>query len=158
MRAGIKAGLIFGVIFIIITLPSILTRIWPDSPLVPLVGFLNCCLFFTVYPGTGILASYLLPPPRTPGSSAQEGAIAGVVAIVLQGSFATLVNLIFVAIGFEQPVPPETQAMLEEIGVEFLLTPTGQLLAGCVGILWSMILAVGIGSISGALHAVIQKD
>lgn len=158
MRAGIKSGLIFGIIFIITTLPSVLFRIWPDSPLLPVVGFLNCCLFFVIYPGTGILASYLLPPPRTPGRSAQEGAIAGVVAIALQGSFATVVNLVFVAAGFEQTVPPESQAILEETGLQFLLTPTGQLLAGCAGILWSMVIAVAFGSISGALHAVIQKD
>lgn len=158
MRAGIKSGLIFGVIFIITTLPSLGLRFLPDNTFLALLSSLNCCLYLIIYPGSGVVASYLLSPPRNPSSSAVEGAIAGGIATAVQGSFALLTSIIFIAAGIEISIPPESQAILEETGLQFLFTPAGQILSICFSLAFSLVISATMAAIGGALHAAVQKD
>ena len=87
MKGWLKAGLVGGVVGIVLTIPAILMFYLPI-----LVGlFMTTCastLFLLLYPGVGILAAYLSPPPRTPKQGGIDGALAGLIAFSLD-SLAT---------------------------------------------------------------------
>lgn len=159
-QAGLKAGLIGGAVAAVLQLVGLI----PFGCL----GFFICLLILAVYVGTGVLAAYWLPIPRSAGDGAGAGAIAGVVAGIIGGIFSMIVSAIQFVItdggaAIVSQMPPETLDILRDAGVNPSMfsgaAGIGAVLAVgvlcCVG---GMVFAAVLGAIGGAVFAAAQSE
>jgi uncharacterized membrane protein YeaQ/YmgE (transglycosylase-associated protein family) len=90
--------------------------------LIPCVGLIACGFSLLVYAGVGALAGYWMPPLRTPGTAAGQGALAAVVAGLIGGIVNTILITIQVAVTDSatilSQVPPETLEQLRQAGID----------------------------------------
>jgi len=95
MKTWLKAGLVGGVVGIVLTLPAFLAFYIP----VGLGLFISSCasiVFLLLYPGVGMLAAFWLPKPRVTKQGAIDGALAGLIAFGID-SIATILLTLIVA-------------------------------------------------------------
>jgi uncharacterized protein YggT (Ycf19 family) len=102
MKAWIKAGLIGGAVSIVLTAPVLFMFFLPvEWGLV--IGSLCSLVYLLLYPGVGMLAAFWSPRPRTLKQGALAGALAGLLAFVID-SLATVCFSTIVALtgGFQE--------------------------------------------------------
>jgi hypothetical protein len=156
-QAGLKAGLIGGAIVALLQLVG----------LIPF-GCLGCFIWipsWATYVGVGALAAYWLPIPRSVGDGAGTGAIAGIVTGIIGGIFSMIVSGINFAItggsaAILSQIPQESLDALRDAGLDpATFTGFGAVLgisAFCCVV--SMVIAVALGAIGGAIFAAAKSD
>ncbi len=157
MSSWLKAGLIGGVVLVVLDLLG----------LIPCVGLVTCILGLVAYIGIGALAAYWLPPMRMAGPAAGQGALAAGLAALISGITNTILILIQSMIAGSarilSQIPPETLQQLQDAGMdpqmlERFAGPGGALLGGSICCIGGLILAVILGAIGGAIFAAIKPD
>ncbi len=159
-QAGLKAGLIGGVIVAVLQMLGLIQ--------ITCVLCALCLLILATYVGTGALAGFWLPIPRRAGDGAGAGAIAGVVTGVIHGIFGMIISAIqFVITGGSAAVlsqmPQESLDALNELGMDpSLFTGAasigGVLLLGALCCVFYIVLAAVLGAIGGAVFAAVQSE
>ncbi len=157
MSPWLKAGLIGAVVMVVLDLVG----------LIPCVGVIACIVGLLAYIGIGALAAYWMPPLRTAGPAAGQGALAAGLASLISGIVNTVLFLIQTAVAGSarilSQIPAETLRQLEEAGVdrqilERFAGPGGALLAGSFCCAGGLILAAILGAIGGAVLAAMKSD
>jgi len=156
-QAGLKAGVIGGVIVAVLQLVGLI-------PTVCLGCFVWIFTWIT-YLGAGALAAYWLPTPRTAGDGAGTGAIAGIVTAIIGGVFGMIVSGIQFAISggsaaIMAQIPQESLDMLRDAGLDpATFTSLGFVLgASALCCVVGIVLAAVLGAIGGAILAAAQKE
>lgn len=154
MSPWMKAGLIGGAIVAILNLLG----------LIPCVGLIACGLSLLVYAGVGAVAAYWMPPVRSAGTSAGQGALAAVVAAFLGGIVNTIVIAAQIALTDSatllSAVPAESLEQLRQSGIDpaSLMTPTFGVFTGSVCCLGSLAFAAILGAIGAAIFAAVRPE
>jgi amino acid transporter len=148
MQAVLKAGGLGAVVLIVLSLLG----------LIPCVGCITFLLSFVVYAGIGVLAAHWMPPPRTAGSGATNGALAAVVAALVAGVIGIVILAIQGAItGGAQlaQVPPDQLQTLAEAGIDpaIFAGPAGGAMAGALCCTFFLFIGAGLGAAGGAIWA-----
>jgi hypothetical protein len=155
MKTWIKAGLIGGVVGMILTLPAFLALYLPMT-----VGaLLSTCVsvvFLLLYPGIGVLAAFWLPAPRTPKQGAIDGALAGLLGFAIDGLATVLMYLIVIWTGgleqyMQQLVPyanPEVLTRFNTVGMSVMVG------CSCLNVLFGVM----TGAAGGWVFASIKPD
>jgi len=154
MPGWLKAGLIGGVVLIVLNLLGLISF--------TLLGCILLPLTWLTYVFVGVLAASYTPPPRTAGSGAGQGALAAFLAALLGGIVGLVVSLTQVSAGgfasaFRQ-IPPEVIQQLRDAGLppELVLGAGGVAGAAVVGSLCclvGLVFAAVLGAGGGALYA-----
>jgi len=154
MSPWIKAGLIGGAVIVVLDLMG----------LIPCVGLIACGLTPVVYAGVGALAAFWMPPLRSAGTAAGQGALAAVVASLMGGIVNTILMAVQVAVTDSSTVlsqlPPEMLEQLGQAGINpaSLMTPVTGLASGSVCCLGGLILAAILGAIGAAILAAVKPN
>jgi len=159
-KAGLKAGIIGGVIVAVLQLMGLIP--------IPCAGCFICLLGWAVYVGAGALAAYWLPTPRSAGDGAGAGAIAGVVTGLVGGIFGMIVSAIqFAFLGGAEvisQIPPELMDLFGDMDIDPGIFTGGAATIGavlgtsalcCIG---GMVLAAVLGAIGGVIFASTQSE
>lgn len=154
MPSWLKAGLIAGVVLIVVALIG----------QIPVLGCLSLPLTWLGYILAGVLAAIYMLPPRNAGAAAGQGALAGVVAQLLGGLVSLILGMIQVSAVDSaqvlQQIPPETLEQLRSAGVDpsIFIGPagTGGVLLVCCGV--GLIIAAGLGALSAAITAAVKPS
>lgn len=154
MPSGLKAGLIGAGVGIVFGLLS----------LIPAIG---CCFnlaMFLVYVLAGVLAALWIPPIRSAGAGAAQGAIAGLITGIGSSVVGVIRALIFAVKG-GMPIDPTTMEQLEKSGIEidpavweFTTGTGGAVLSGVICCVGGLAMGVILGAIGGAIFASVKKD
>jgi hypothetical protein len=132
--------------------------------LIPCVGLIACGLSLLVYAGVGALAAYWMPPLRTAGTAAGQGALAAVVAGLIGGIVNTILIAIQVAVTdsatIMSQVPAESLEALRQAGIDpaNLMSPAFGVVTGSVCCLGGLIFAAILGAIGAAIFAAVKPD
>jgi hypothetical protein len=154
MSPWMKAGLIGGAVVSILNLLG----------LIPCVGLIACGFSLLVYAGVGVLAGYWMPPPRTPGTAAGQGALGAVVAGLIGGIVNTILITFQVAVTDSatilSQVPPETLEQLRQSGIDpaSLMSPAFGAATGGICCLGGLVFAALLGAIGAAILAAVKPD
>lgn len=160
MKASTKAGVVGGILQIMFTLPILLFYVMPVG-----LGFLFslcvCSLFFLVYPVPGVLAVHWMPPPRETGQILRNGALAGLIATVID-SLATLLLVLGVAVTginerYIERIMPNAMEILRQNGMEFWFSTGGQLLQTGVSLIFHIITGVLLSILGGIIYDALRK-
>ena len=159
MRSWLKAGLIGGALLALFTALSWASLFLPPVP----QSVLSCCacvVFLILYPAVGVLAGTWLTPPRTAGAGAKEGALAGLVAGILDSVATLVVAGIALLLGASEKylaqIPPEFMPLIEDSGAMVLLSPVGLLAVTVCSVPIFLMLAVGCAALGGLVYASIS--
>lgn len=154
MSPWVKAGLIGGAIVVVLNLLG----------LIPCAGVVFCGLGILAYAGIGALAAYWMPPLRSAGPAAGQGALAAGLAAVIGG----IVNWIVTTIQFAitdtatviESIPAESLQQLRDAGIDpsvFAGSGAGAAFGGiCCGA--GFLIAIVLGAIGGAIFAAVKSD
>lgn len=154
MSPWIKAGLIGGVILIVVDLLG----------LIPCVGCFAWIIALLAYVGIGALAAYWIPPLREAGAAAGQGALAATLAALVGGIINTIIFTIQTASANTaevlSQVPAESLQQLEEMGWDpaMFAGPTAGAVFGSVCCVFFLLFAAILGAIGGAIFAAIKSD
>jgi|GEM_PF-1379708 len=167
--AGVKAGIVMGIVVAVIALPTGLMGILPTE-LQAIGGMLQCCgsvVVLALWFVAGILGARFAKTTLTTGSAAGVGAVAGAIAQVIGGVVDSLATLV---VGFIRPaataIPPETMRQLAELGISpqdlqaWMQYTSGPLGAAftcvcCAGV--GALLAAGLGALGGIVGKAMKK-
>jgi hypothetical protein len=94
MKTWLKAGLVGGIVGIVLTLPAFLAFYLPLT-LGSIISTCASIVFLLLYPSVGALAAFWLPIPRETKQGAIDGALAGLVAFGID-TIATIVLTLIV--------------------------------------------------------------
>ena len=136
-KAGLKAGLIGTAVLLVMT---VLNQFLPAGGLV----YVSCGVSLLLYTGIGVLAGFLLAPPRTPGKGASAGALAGLI-----GGGIMIVRL---AQGMGLAgMDPQQMQQLAELGMD-------PRIMAIPGLICTLALGSGLAAIGGAIFAAVKSD
>jgi hypothetical protein len=144
-KAGLKAGLIGTAVLLVMT---VINQFLPAGGLV----YVGCGVMLMLYTGIGVLAGFLLAPPRTPGKGASAGALAGLIGGGINGLVGTIIMTVRLAQGMGLAgVDPQQMQQLAELGWDprILAVP---------GLICTLALGSGLAAIGGAIFAAIKSD
>jgi hypothetical protein len=154
MSPWVKAGLIGGAVVVVLNLLG----------LIPCAGVVFCGLGILAYAVIGALAAYWMPPLRSAGPAAGQGALAAGLAAVIGG----IVNWIVTTIQFAitdtatviESIPAESLQQLRDAGIDpsvFVGSGAGAAFGGiCCGA--GFLIAIVLGAIGGAIFAAVKSD
>jgi len=154
MSAWLKAGLIGAAILIVLNLIG----------LVPLLGCVTLPLTFLAYIVIGVLAAAFMPPVRTAGGGAGQGAVAALLAGFLSGIINLLVAAARAAMvdtaEIISQIPPEILAQLKDAGLptEFFVGMGGAMIFGSICCVFGTMIAIMLGAIGGAIYAAVKPE
>jgi hypothetical protein len=155
-RPFIRAGILGGIALIVLDLLG----------LIPLVGVCALLLGVVVYAAAGAAAAHWLPPPRTAGPAAGQGALAGLIAALI-GTLAqvALIPLSITMAGGSQNLanmlPPESLSQLQQVGIDPQAlfssgTYAGITLVCCLPA--ALVIGAGLGALGAAIYAAVRSD
>ncbi len=152
MPSWLKAGLIAGVVLIVVALIG----------QIPVLGCLSLPLTWLGYILAGVLAAIYMLPPRSAGAAAGQGALAAVVAQVMGGLVTLILGMIQASAvdsaQILQQIPPESLEQLRSAGIDpsMFVGPagTGGVLLVCCGM--GLFVAAGLGALSAAITAAVK--
>ena len=157
MSSGLKAGLIGAGVGLVLSLIG----------LIPIVGCCTAIIGLLVYAGAGVLAAYWLTPPRSAGTGAGVGAIAGLISGV-GGSVVTTISAIIQGIMGTTTdalalVDPQIMEQLVDAGIDpemfAMFTGTaGGIIGGAMCCVGSLAIGAALGAIGGAIMAAAKPD
>lgn len=145
MQSVLKAGGLGAVVLIVLNLLG----------LIPCVSCITFLLSLVVFVGVGVLAANWMPPPRTAGSGASNGAVAGVLAALVAGVINIVILAAYGAItGGSQlsQIPPDQLQTLIDAGIDptMLAGPVGGAGAGAICCTIFLFIGAGLGAAGGA--------
>ena len=145
-KAGLKAGLIGTAIMLVIT---VINQVLPISGG---LTYVICGVQLVIYAGIGVLAGFLLAPPRTPGKGAGAGAIAGLISGAIPGVIGYVILLIRLSRGLAIPgVDAQQMQQLAQSNMDLrVLAIPGMICGVAVG--------AGAAAIGGAILAAVKSD
>jgi hypothetical protein len=144
-KAGLKAGLIGTAVLLVMT---VINQFLPAGGLV----YVSCGISLLLYTGIGVLAGFLLAPPRTPGKGASAGALAGLIGGGISGAIGAVIMTVRLSQGVGLPgVDPQQMQQLAEAGMDprIMAVP---------GLICALALGSGLAAIGGAICAAIKSD
>ncbi len=165
LGAGLKAGIIMGIVVAVIALIMGVTGISSN----PIMGLLNCFLLLVVLAlwfVSGILAARFGPAAVTAGAAAGGGAIAGAITQIIGGIVNVVVSVITSALGLVTvQIPPDLMRQLGQAGATpqemRSIVSMMQLLVGPLGIVGNCICCIGVATAIaaglGALGGIVGK-
>ena len=163
-KAGLKGGLIGAGIAFLLTLTSLLPTLVP----IQFLGCICCGLPLLAYAGAGVLGGVFLTPPRSTGTGAGAGAIAGLIGGVGNTLAWMIITGIQMLISGAQDVTstldPQTLRQLSEIGISpeiFAALSSGLpsvFIGGGICCLLSLAIGAGLGALGGLIFAAAKKD
>jgi hypothetical protein len=156
MPAWLIAGLLGSIVLGALTLLSTAIFLVPPEAGIAL-GYGMCFTFLFVYPGIGVLAALWTQPLRSVGRGMQVGALAGLVAGLLDAMLSVGWMLAIALLGLSERylgrLSSSAVGSLEDNGLSLLFSPGGLIAAGLcnssVLILWAAVL----GALGGAMCA-----
>lgn len=150
-KAGLKAGLIGGIVLAVI---AAINQLWLVR-IAQTFSWIVCGINLLIYLAIGVWAAALLAPPRTTGDAAKAGAIAGVLCSLLSGIVSlALTAYTLVTTGSLPGVTPEQMDLLQQSGIS-----TGALIASSgFGMVCGLLIGIGITAIGGAIYAALKPD
>jgi hypothetical protein len=155
-RPFLRAGILGGIALAVLNLLGLL----------PVIGLCTFVLGFVVYAVAGAAAAHWIPPPRTTGQAAGQGALAGLIT----GFIGTIVQVLLTPLSismsggsqaFLRNVPQESLQQLEQVGIDpAALFSTGTFagftLICCLPV--ALIVGAGLGAIGGAVYAAMRPE
>jgi hypothetical protein len=114
--------------------------------------YVSCGVSLMLYTGIGVLAGFLLAPPRTPGKGAGAGALAGLIGGGISGAIGAIIMTVRLSQGMGLPgVDPQQMQQLAEAGMDprIMAVP---------GLICNLALGSGLAAIGGAILAAIKSD
>jgi len=155
MASGVKAGLIGAAAGIVLGLLS----------MIPAIGCCFSVLSLLVYVLAGVLAALWIPPIRTAGAGAVQGAIAGLITGIGSSVVGVIRAVILAVTSKGSVIDPATMEQLRELGaeidpkvLEFMTGAGGALLSGALCCVGGLALGVALGAAGGAIFAAAKKD
>ena len=158
MSGWLKAGLIGAAIAVVFNVVEV----------IPCVACCAVPLELVAYGCIGALAAYWIPPVRTMGAGAGQGALAAVIAAAIGGVIGIGVNLVGSAIlgpmqlaAFEQ-LPPDVLRGMAEAGIDPNMLAgagAGESIVGsvmCCGVV--LVIAAGLGALGGLIFAAAKSE
>jgi len=162
-QAGLKAGGIGAAVVIVLTLLGLIP--------IPFLGCLCCLLIFAAMIGAGVMAAKFSPAPRTSGSMAGAGAIAGVLTGLGYGLVTAIVAVVRATTGGAAAVSsfltPDLLQQLQQAGVDpqtfssilsFTASTGGAAVFGSVCCIGALLIGAALGAVGGAIGAAIFKQ
>jgi hypothetical protein len=154
MPSWLKAGLIAGVVLIVVALIG----------QIPVLGCLSLPLTWVGYILAGVLAAIYMLPPRNAGAAAGQGALAGVIAQIMGGLVSLVLGVIQASntdtAAILSQIPKESLDQLRQAGVDpsIFVGPagTGGVLLVCCGV--GVIIAAVLAAISAAITAAVRPS
>ncbi len=162
LGAGLKAGIIMGIVAAVITLLVGVATFLPTQ----VMTFAQCCslvVFLALWFVSGILAARFAPAALTTGAAAGGGAVAGAITQVIGGIVDTLVTLVVSIVKPAAAIPPETMQQLTELGLspQDMQTLIAVTSPGPLGALATCLCCAGVGAVLaaglGALGGIVGK-
>lgn len=130
MRAWVKAGIIGGIIQILLTIPTPVIYLLPADT-GSIVSLCICLSFFFSYPVAGILAAHWLTPPRETRQGAIAGSLAGLLAAGIDSVATVILTIIIALLGLPQryldQLTPDMLEAVQKSGMESVFTTGGQI-------------------------------
>ncbi|OQA47132.1 MAG: hypothetical protein BWY52_00319 [Chloroflexi bacterium ADurb.Bin325] len=155
-RSFIKAGVFGGIAMLALNLLG----------LIPLISLCVLPLSLVAYAATGALAASWMPPPRTSGAAAGQGALAGLITGLIAGLLqAALTPVSFALAGGAQTLlsqlPAESLQQFEELGInpEAVFGPgvfAAFALVCCLPL--TLLLGAGLGALGGVIYAAVRSE
>ncbi len=165
MRPWVKAGLIAGIICVLISIPS-----YTGYFLRPNIGLnigylLSVCLcvpIFLIYPIAGFLAVYWQTPPWTKQLGAKEGMLAGLLTAGIYGIGTSIISIVIAMIGFPermvQQLSPEALRLAEQTGLINMFSINGQIVQSVCFVFINLALGAVLGGLTGFLFSASRKE
>jgi hypothetical protein len=158
MSGWLKAGLIGAVIVVVFKVVEV----------IPCVACCAIPLEWVAYGCIGALAAYWIPPVRTMGAGAGQGALAAVIAAAIGGVIGIGVNLVGSAVlapmqmAMLRAMPPEFLQSMAEAGIDPSMLAgagAGESIVGsvmCCGV--ALVIAAGLGALGGLIFAAAKSE
>ena len=160
MQPWLKSGLIGALALLIINLFELITTF-----LIPLAG---CCTFpltLIAFFVVGLLAAYWMEAPREAGPAAGQGALAALIAGIVNGILVLLSAIVQTSLvdmsTYMQQLPLEVMGeFMRTTGVSpnLLFGVGGGVIFGSLCCSVEIILAAALGAFGGAIYAAIKSD
>ncbi len=116
MAAGLKAGLVGGVVLVALGALGLVTYVLPAESRTT-ASLLLCIPTLLAYPAIGVLAAIWLKPPLSRGRYIGAGALAGLVGGLMEGAFDIATQLVLSSTGlYEQALGQLSTEQLEALG------------------------------------------
>jgi hypothetical protein len=161
MRAWVKAGVIGGIIQILLTIPTPVIYLLPADA-GSIVSLCICLPFFFSYPVVGILAAHWLTPPRDTRQGAIAGSQAGLLAAGIDSVATGMLTIIIALLGLPQryldQLTPEMLEAVQRSGMESMFTTGGQIVTTLCSLPIHALLGVVFGCVGGLIYAAVKKD
>jgi hypothetical protein len=157
MSAWLKAGLIGAGVLVLLNLIG----------LIPLMACVTLPLYFLTYALIGVLTAAFMPAPRTAGDAAGQGALAALLAGIVDGITGMIISavqlMIFGNADVISQLPPEALEQLRAAGVAPDILSSiggtgGVLVFGSLSCLCCTSVAVVLGAVGGAIYASVKPD
>jgi len=160
MKSWVKAGLIGGGVLGIFTILSTFSWFLPQLGR-SLYSCANCCLFALLYPAVGVLAAYWMPPNSLPAEGAKFGALAGLIAGIIDSGITIITATATAFLGgpdlFFRGFSPEEVSYFQEIGLDNLVSPGGMIGSALCSSVFFLVFAIGAGALSGFIYFSIKN-
>jgi hypothetical protein len=151
-KAGFKAGMIGTAVMLIWT---VIGRLLPMSGV---LVWVSAGVSLLIYAGTGVLAGFLLAPPRTLGKGAGAGAIAGLISGLIAGVVGVGIMVIQMASGGDIPgLTPQQMQQMQQL-TESGMDPTTLALLTIPSLVCIMGIGSGLAAIGGAVISAVRPD
>jgi hypothetical protein len=161
MKPWVKAGTVGGILQIVFTLPIILIYFLPLGA-GTLVALCTCCLFLLTYLVPGVLGVYWTPPPLTSNDGIRIGALAGLLATILDSLVTLLLVLIISLAGLNDrylaQFIPNAQEIIQQSNLGFWFSTGGMLLQTCFSLIFHIVFGVVISVLGAMVYFSVKKN
>lgn len=161
MKKRTKIGIYGGVAYILLTLPSYGVYFVPQE-FAPLFSCWSCLLILILFPTVGAFAASSTSPPRDGKQGSKDGAIAGFITGSIFGTMALINSIIVSSLGipqrYIQQLPPESQEILTQSGIDALYSVGGQIAIMLCAIPVTIGLGVMLSTLGGLIYSSLRKD
>ncbi len=152
--ALLKAGGIGAAAMLVLTLMS----------LIPIVGFVCCCLLYLGFAGVGVLYGVFAKQSGSPlgaGPGALGGAVSAAIAGLVQGIVSGVATLIMAGAGMMANYLSQVETMGYDIPPElydFYASSAFGIIAALFSICWGVIIGAILGAVGGAIYGATQQS
>lgn len=157
MKKRTKVGLIGGIIFIILTLPSYAMYFVPQN-YVFIFSCWSCLLHLSIFPVVGVFSVRNSPYLNDLKQVSKDSALAGLLTGSIFGTMAFINSIIASSIGltgkYVQSLPIESRELLSRTGFDTLFSLRGQI----VIMLCTIPITIGFGVLLSVLGGIVYRS
>jgi hypothetical protein len=157
MKKRARAGIIGGILFIVLTLPSYAMYFVPQN-YVLIFSCWSCLLHLTIFPAVGVFSVRNSPSLNDLKQVSKDSALAGVIAGAIFGTMAFINSIVTSLLGlterYAQNLPLESQELLSQTGFDFVYTLQGQIAI----MLCTIPITIGFGVLLSVLGGIVYRS